>query len=61
MSTHKTKTIIVQAGQTIWDVSLQEYETAEGVILLLQANPGIGITDDLVPGNKLIIWTDIVF
>lgn len=56
---YNLKTIIIQERQTIWDIALQEYGTAEGVILLLQANPGLGITNDLIPGQELIIWTEV--
>lgn len=52
------KTISVQAGQNIWDIAIQEYGNAEAVMLILQANPGLGLTDTLTPGQSLLIWSD---
>jgi len=47
--------ITVQAGQSLADIAVQEYGTVEGMVLILQANPGIGISDELTPGMELII------
>lgn len=53
------KTINVELGQSIWDIAIQEYKTPEGVILIVQANPGLNITDELAAGQELIIWTEV--
>jgi hypothetical protein len=52
------KLVHVQSGQNIWDIAQQEYKSPEGVILILQANPGLSVTDELVPGRELNIWTE---
>lgn len=58
MNTTAIKTIIVQAGQSLADIALQEYGTYEGVILVLQANPGLSITGQLTGGQELIVFTN---
>ena len=52
------KQIYCLQNQTLLDIAVQEYGSVEGVILLLQANPGLGITDTLLPGQELVVWTD---
>jgi len=52
------KLVPVLAGQNIWDIAQQEYKSPEGVILILQANPGLSVTDELAPGRVLNIWTE---
>lgn len=52
------KPVSVQVGQNIWDIAQQEYGSAEGVILILQANPGLSLSDDLEPGRVLNIWSE---
>ncbi|KAF0203154.1 MAG: hypothetical protein FD170_1426 [Bacteroidetes bacterium] len=52
------KLVHVQSGQNIWDIAQQEYKSPEGVILILQANPGLSVTDELAPGRVLNIWTE---
>ncbi|PKP46816.1 MAG: hypothetical protein CVT94_13460 [Bacteroidetes bacterium HGW-Bacteroidetes-11] len=52
------KLVPVLAGQNIWDIAQQEYGSAEGVILILQANPELSVTDELAPGRVLNIWTE---
>lgn len=52
----KIKSVTVQAGQTIWDIAVQEYGTPEGSILLLQANPDISLATVLTPGSELVVW-----
>lgn len=53
----KLKTISIKAGQSLFDIALQEYGNPEGVILLLQANPGLSLADELQPNSQLIIWS----
>ena len=52
--------IVIQAGQSLVDIALQEYGTVEGIILLLTVNPGLTVTGDLVPGSLLNIVDDSV-
>lgn len=52
------KKIKVLAGQNLWDIAQQEYKTAEGISLLLQANPGINITDSLDAGQELLVISE---
>lgn len=55
----KIKTITVKAGQTIADIAIQEYGTVEGMVLIVQANPGLNITSALVAGSELVIFNDV--
>jgi hypothetical protein len=49
-------TIIVQNNQTIWDIALQEYGSADAVKQLIIDNPAVcDFNNDLLPGTKLII------
>lgn len=48
------KTVIVNSGQTLEDISLQEYGCIDGVVTLLQDN-GLGMDDDLYPGQPVLI------
>lgn len=54
------KIIHVIAGQTLWDIAVQEYKAAEAVFLVLMANRDVvgGITEELEPGMplKIIPW-----
>jgi len=54
----KVKSIIIQPGQNLFDVAVQEYSSVEGVFLVMLANTDKikSITDDLVPGMSLTIW-----
>lgn len=52
------KKVLVKAGQSVYDIAVQEYGTAEAFTLVLQANPGLNATSELVHGQELIIWTD---
>lgn len=54
----RIKTVTVQSKQTLWDIALQEYGIADAVVLLLQSNPGLSITQVLVPGQQIIVYTD---
>jgi hypothetical protein len=56
-NTTAIKTIIVQAGQSLADIALQEYGTYEGVILVIQANPGLSVSDQLAGGQELNLFT----
>lgn len=49
------RNINVKGGQTIFDVALQEYGSAEGVIKLLEDNPSLSLESVLVPGASLTI------
>lgn len=59
MSGQSIKVIQVKANQTVVDIAIQEYGIAEGMILVLQANPGINVTTALEPGQELNIFSDI--
>jgi hypothetical protein len=56
-NTNSIKTIVVQAGQSLADIALQEYGTYEGIILVVQANPGLSVSSILVGGQELVIFT----
>lgn len=45
--------IQVLSNQTLTDIALQVYGSAEGVFLLAQEN-GLSVTDDLTPGQWLM-------
>jgi hypothetical protein len=49
--------VIVQDRQTVFDIAIQEYGSAEGCFLLMADNPDkvTHLTMDLVPGTKLKI------
>ncbi len=49
------KAIIVQAGQSLWDISLQELGSYEGVFYIADANKISDITGNLGPGTLLNI------
>lgn len=57
MSEQTIKTIKVQAGQSVADIATQEYGTVEGMILILQANPGLSVSSELTAGQELVIFT----
>lgn len=58
MKTYRLKTVIVQAGQSLVDLAIQEYAAVEGIFLLMMANQDKvdRITQDLTPGESLVIW-----
>lgn len=45
---------IVSNGQSLVDVSIQRYGSAEGLFLLLEENPSLGMSNVLTPGQELI-------
>ena len=47
-------TIIVQQGQCLLDIALQEYGSAEGVVMLMRDN-GLELDADIAPGTSLVI------
>lgn len=47
--------ITILEGQSIWDIALQEYGSAEGAFLLTKDNPGLELSTLLIPGKKLFI------
>ena len=50
------KTITVQDRQSVIDIAVQEYGSAEGCFALMRDNPSIvSITQQLSPGEKLRI------
>ena len=49
------KTITVQAGQSLWDISLQELGSIEGIFDVADANNINDITGDLITGSLLTI------
>jgi hypothetical protein len=58
----KTYTIKIQAGQSIYDIAMQEYADVSGVWLLMKDNPMEcpDLNTALVPGASLIIRQDAV-
>lgn len=53
-----TKKIKVLPGQTVFDISLQYYGSAEGARYILEDNPGIEI-ENIAQGNELKIRPNI--
>lgn len=52
------RTIIVQPGQCVEDLAIQEYGTMDGVSLIVFGNEGVfvdGFCTDLQPGTELVI------
>lgn len=49
-----TKKIKVLPSQTVFDMSLQYYGSAEGVRYILEDNPGIEI-ENIAPGDEINI------
>ncbi|MBS1940889.1 MAG: hypothetical protein JST38_08435, partial [Bacteroidetes bacterium] len=52
------RTIIVQPGQCLEDIALQEYGSIDGAPLVVFANEDVfvdGFSTDLQPGTKLVI------
>lgn len=47
--------IKVKEGQSLFDVALQYYGSAEGVIKLLEDNPSLSLESVLVAGQNLTI------
>lgn len=48
----------VKYGQSLFDVSLEQTGSIESIIELASQN-GLSITDELTPGNKLLIGDDL--
>ncbi len=53
-----SKRIITQAGQSLLDIAIQEYQATEGMFLLMLANQDVvsSLTADLEPGTELKVW-----
>lgn len=49
------QSIEVKEGQTIFDIALQYYGAAEGVIKLIEDNPTLSLTSELESGQVLSI------
>jgi len=47
--------VIVQQGQTIVDIALQEYGSVEGLFALLEANQTLDLDSQLEPGQKVLV------
>lgn len=54
------KQVIVQQGQTIVDIALQEYGSVEGLFALLEANQTLDLDSQLEPGQKVLIRVEDV-
>ncbi len=56
------KRIIVQDRQSIWDVTLREYGSVEGVFQFLADNPNanLGFVSQPVPGTKVKVISEPV-
>ena len=55
------KQVIIQEGQSLVDVALQELGSIEGLFALLGANPGLDLDSDLEAGQKVLVnESDIV-
>lgn len=54
--------IIVQDGQTVWDLAIQQYGGVEGVFNLIKDNPGViaGVDSQLAAGTELKVKSDPV-
>lgn len=54
----KAKIIRVQVNQSLFDIAIQEYGSAEGVFLIMLANRDVvpNITADIDPGTVLKVW-----
>lgn len=56
-----SKIVVVQHGQSIWDIALQEYGSVEAVFKLQEENsefiPNLDV--DLKAGQKLLITTPV--
>ena len=50
--------VLVEAGQTIMDVAIQEYGSAAGFVTLCQDN-NLEFDDELDPGNAVLIRSDL--
>ena len=50
-----TYTAIVEAGQDIYDISIQEYGSIEQVFLLMSDNVQLDLVTELETGQELII------
>lgn len=55
-----SKRVIVQPNQTLFDVSLQEYGSIEGAVLLMEANNLDGVTAELTDGQELIVPDEVL-
>jgi len=49
------KQVIVQQGQTIVDIALQEYGSVEGLFAFLEANQNLDLDSQLEPGQKVLV------
>lgn len=49
------KQIYIQANQTLFDISIQEFGSIEGVFYILDVNPGLTIESNLVNGETILI------
>jgi len=47
--------VIVQQGQTIVDIALQEYGSVEGLFAFLEANQTLDLDSELEPGQKVLV------
>ncbi len=52
------KEITVQEGQSLVDIAIQEYGSAEGLLKVLKVNPEIEQENELPPGTALMIEGD---
>lgn len=46
---------IVKHNQNLLDIAIQYTNSAETVFIILQANTGLSLTDDLVAGQEIVI------
>lgn len=47
--------VTVLQGQTITDIALQEYGSAEGLFAFLEANQNLDLDSQLEPGQKVLV------
>jgi hypothetical protein len=52
--------VIVQSGQTLFDIALQEYGSIAGVFQLADDNGIDNITDELAVGSVLIVSDEFI-
>lgn len=53
------KEIEVFNGQTLKDIAMRRYGCYEGKFLIIQDNPGLGLSSELAHGQKLKIRTEV--
>lgn len=53
-------TVLVQNNQSIWDLAIQHYGSADGVKQLIEDNPWLNFEDNIAPGSKVKISENVI-